>query len=279
MMRYLPFLLVAAATLSFAGTSTMAQSEGLHVLAAGSLREAVGDIGTRYTQETGVVVAADFGPSGLLRERIEKGERADLFASADMGHPLTLLKDGRATRVAMFTRNALCGIALPKTGLTAANFVDKLLDPAIKLGTSTPKADPAGDYTWAMFRRIDALRPGSFATLDKKAEQIVGGATNNAPVNGEDPVVPALATGKIDIMIGYCSGRKRLAPRLPGVVFVEPPANIVTGPEYGVAVLKGGDPRAADLALFMLSPEAQRIFAQNGFQPVGLPQAAPAPAK
>jgi len=79
-------------------------------------------------------------------------------------------------------------------------------------------------------------------------------------------------------MIGYCSGRKRVAPHLPGAAFVEPPPNIVTGPEYDLAVLKGADPRAADLALFMLSPEAQQIFAQNGFQPVGLPQAPPAPA-
>ena len=107
----------------------------------------------------------------MLRERIEKGERTDLFASADMGHPLKLLHDGRATRVAMFTRNSLCGIAVPKVGLTTTNFLDRLLDPAVKLGTSTPQADPAGDYTWAMFRRADMVRSGSYDILDKKAQQ------------------------------------------------------------------------------------------------------------
>jgi len=152
---------------------SVAGAEGLRVLAAGSLREVMGEIGERYKEATATTVTAEFGPSGLLRERIEKGEHADLFASADMGHPLKLLRDDRATRVAMFTRNALCGVAVPKVGLTTANFLDRLLDPAVKLGTSTPKVDPAGDYTWTMFRRADALRPGSYEILSGKAQQIV----------------------------------------------------------------------------------------------------------
>jgi ABC-type molybdate transport system substrate-binding protein len=121
----------------------LARAEELRVLAAGSLHEAMTAIGDRYRETTGINVTAAFGPSGLLRERIEKGERTDLFASAGIGHPLKLLNDGRATRVAMFVRNTLCGVAIPKVGLTTANFIDRLLDPAVKLGTSTPKADPA----------------------------------------------------------------------------------------------------------------------------------------
>jgi molybdate transport system substrate-binding protein len=265
----------------------VAHADKLRVLAAGSLRDAIGEIGERYHAETGTTISAVFGPSGVLRERIEKGEHADLFASADMGHPLKLLADGRAVRVAMFTRNALCGIALPKVGLTTANFLDRLLDPAVKLATSTPKADPGGDYTWAMFRRADALRPGSYALLDKKADKIVGGPATSASgasgggsssggsSGGGDPVAAGLSSGNIDVMIGYCSGRQRLAAALPTVQFVPPPRAIAGGPEYGLAVLRGAGPRAADFALFMLSPEAQQILARDGFAPVGLPTPAP----
>jgi hypothetical protein len=32
-----------------------------------------------------------------MRERIEHGEQADLFASADIGHARTLVEQGRAT--------------------------------------------------------------------------------------------------------------------------------------------------------------------------------------
>src|SRR5215469_17998573 len=106
------------------------RADELRVLAAGSLREAIGEIGDRYRKATGIAVAADFSSSGLLRERIETGEKTDLFASADMGNPLKLLADGRAVRVDMFTRNTLCAFAAPKVGLTNANFIDRLLDPA-----------------------------------------------------------------------------------------------------------------------------------------------------
>jgi ABC-type molybdate transport system substrate-binding protein len=250
-----------------------ARADEVHVLAAGSLREVIGEIGGRYTKATGTEITADFGPSGVLRERIEKGEKVDLFASADMGHPLKLLADGRATRADMFTRNALCAFAVPKVGLTSANFIDRLLDPATKLGTSTPKADPAGDYTWLMFHRAEAIHPGAYAILDQKAQQIVGGPTNNAPIDGKDPAATALSAGKIDVMIGYCSGRQRMLSAIADLQAVEVPKEIAAGPEYGLAILKGAAPRAEDLALYMLSPEGQQVFAQFGFAPVGLPAA------
>ncbi len=266
--RMLLLLLIA---LSAAALTSPARAEGLHVLAAGSLREVMAEIGTLYRQVTGIEVTAAFGPSGVLRERIESGERADLFASADMGNPLQLLHAGRATRVVMFARNRLCGVALPPVGLTTANFVDRLLDPAIKLGTSTPKADPAGDYTWAMFHRIDAVHPGGYAILDKKAQQIVGGPTNHANVGGKDPAVAALAAGQVDIVIGYCTSAKLRLAQMPALQTAEVPREIAVGAEYGLAVLKGADPRTPDFALFMLSPDGQQIFSHYGFAAVALP--------
>jgi len=254
-----------------------AGAETVRILAAGSLREVVAEIAAQYGKASGAEVTAAFGPSGLLRERIEQGEPVDLFASADMGHLLKLLKDGRATRVAMFTRNSLCGVAAAKVGLTTAGFLDRLLDPAVKVGTSTPQADPAGDYTWAMFRRADAVRAGSYDILDKKAQQIVGGATNNDPVDGKDPAVAALAAGRVDIVIGYCTSAKLRLSQMPELQVAAVPPDIAAGPEYGLAVIKDGNARAVDLALFMLSPDGQQIFARFGFAPVGLPMGWRAP--
>jgi molybdenum ABC transporter molybdate-binding protein len=263
--------LLLAAVVLLISAAQGAWAEGLRLLAAGSLREVMGEIGDRYKAGTGTDMVADFGPSGVLRERIENGEKVDLFASADMGHPLKLLADGRASRVVMFTRNALCAFAMPKAGLTSANFLDRLLDPAVKLGTSTPKADPAGDYTWLMFHRADFVHPGAFAILDNKAQKIVGGpglATGN-------PAAEALAADKIDVMIGYCSGRKRMLDAVANLQVVEVPGSIAASPEYGLAVLKDADPRTADLALFILSPSGQNTFARFGFAPTGLPAPPP----
>src|SRR3984893_11666141 len=200
-MRQRILLSVALCAVSMMGT---ASAEDLRVLGAGSLREVMTEIGERYREGTGITVTADFGPSGLLRERIEKGEHVDPFASADMGHPLKLLRDGRAARVAMFTRNTLCGVAVPKVGLTAENFLDRLLDPAVRIGTSTPKADPAGDYTWLMFH-VNSAWPNRLS-LDEaddgvgnvrllERSNLVGGKFH---VHGCESVVEMLQLGGAD---------------------------------------------------------------------------------
>ena len=261
-------LLVALCAMPMIGR---AAAEELHVFGAGSLREAIGEIGERYKAATGTTVTGEFGPSGLMRERIEKGDHADLLASADMGHPLKLQRDGRATRVVMFTRNSLCGIAVPRVGLTAANSLDRLLDPSVTLGTSTPKTAPTGDYTWAMFHRADMLRPGSYDILNSKAQQIVDGPSSSTPAGGQDPIVAALAAGRIDVMISYCSGAKWRVSQMTELQVAEVPREIAAGPEYGLAVLKGVDAKALDLALFFLSPEGQQILSRYGFAPIGLP--------
>ena len=54
-------------------------------------------------------------------------------------------------------------------------MVDTILDPVIKLGTSTTKADPSGDYAWIMFERIERQgRSGAFQALGAKALQLTG---------------------------------------------------------------------------------------------------------
>jgi molybdate transport system substrate-binding protein len=65
--------------------SSTASGEELLLFGAGSLREVMTQIATDYQARYGGTVRTEFGPSGLMRERIERGERVDLFASADMG--------------------------------------------------------------------------------------------------------------------------------------------------------------------------------------------------
>jgi molybdate transport system substrate-binding protein len=77
-----------------AGTS-VGRADPAHVYAAGSLvaplKQAIKAAGLDASQVADPV----FGPSGGLRERIEKGEAVDLYLSADMGHPQTLANRGR----------------------------------------------------------------------------------------------------------------------------------------------------------------------------------------
>ena len=104
-----------------------------------------------------------------MRERIESGEPATVFASADFGHPKKLFDEGKADPPVVFVRNRLCLLARPGLAVDMADPLAAMLDPANKLGTSTPKNDPSGDYAWALFAKADALRPGARAALEAKA--------------------------------------------------------------------------------------------------------------
>ncbi len=263
------------AVLALLALAAPARAEDLVLYGAGSLRAAMTAIAADHTKATGQSIRTAFGPSGLMRDKIEAGDTVDLFTSADMGHALKLRQDGRAAAVVMFTRNRLCAFAKPDAGLEAATFAERLLDPAIRIGTSTPKADPGGDYTWEMFRRIDQRHPGAFAVLDAKAKQIVGGTTAADPSN-PDPIASAFARGDITVMIAYCSGADQRRQATPDLRVVPVPPPYTTGPEYGLAITSLAKPAALGLALAILSPEGQATLARFGFDPVGLPQP-PAP--
>jgi molybdate transport system substrate-binding protein len=87
---------VLALVLALAPLSAPGEDQALHALAAGSLAGALGDIARTYSAQTGVNIETAFGPSGGMLERIEKGEPADIFASANMAHPLTLSRANRS---------------------------------------------------------------------------------------------------------------------------------------------------------------------------------------
>lgn len=238
----------------------------VRVLAAGSLRVAITDIAAAFKRATGVRVEAGFGPSGTLRERIAGGEQADLFASADMGNPEALARAGKSGPVVLFAHNRLCGLVRPGLAISPDTFLSVLLDPQIKVGTSTPKADPLGDYTWAMFAKADTLQPGSRSVLEAKARKLIGGPpSGELPPPGVDVFAWHLREGHADVFIEYCSAGAAFKRDLPNATLVNLPKQLSVGADYGLTVLSAKTPNAAKLAFFMLSQEGQNILAQNGF--------------
>src|SRR5215470_2112660 len=108
----------------------------VRLYAAGSLRAVMTEIGAEFTRSGGAKVIGEFGASGLLRDRIAKGEPADVFASANMEHPQSLAQAGRADPVALCARNRLCALVAPGAAVTPDTLLERMLDPKIKLGTS-----------------------------------------------------------------------------------------------------------------------------------------------
>ena len=265
------FVFLACSFVLFAGVFALAQpddSKTLSVFHAGSLSKAMADIGKAFTAETGTPVALTGSGSGSLRRRIEKGERPGVFASADMENPATLAAKGLAEAPVPFTRNVLCVLAKKSVGITPANLVAKLSDPSVKLGTSTPVLDPGGDYAWKMFEKTDALKPGSADTLKAKAIKLVGDPALPMPPK-EYPrgqIAWHLEEGRADVFLVYLTTARLAVAELPGLEIIELPKELAVGAQYGLTVVTGAKPEAAQFKAFVLGSKGQAILEGYGFQ-------------
>lgn len=239
----------------------------VEIFSAGSLRGVVGELATEAAADYGIEVKPTFGGSGSLRERIEKGESPDLFLSADVNSPRKLAQEGRTLVPAIpFARNRMCVISRRAAGVTATNLVDRMLAKEVRLKTSTPIADPAGDYAWAIFDRIEALRPGSGTILKAKAQALM--KVTVTPTNANQSAMAALfASKQIDMSITYCSGVATLEKEVSELTSLVVPAQLDPHPLYGIAVLSN-KPQAQKLALFLLSEKGQAIIASQGLVPL-----------
>lgn len=263
-------LLILAATT--VGWRPAMAADPLTLYAAGSLKAALTEVAKAYEQAYGTPVATEFAASGLLRERIEAGEEADVFASANMAHPGALMAKGWGGPVALFARNQLCALAQPEVKATPAHLLDVLLDPAVRLGTSTPKADPSGDYAWQLFEQAEALRPGSFATLDAKALKLSGGPDSEKAPEGRNTYGWVMEQDRADVFLTYCTNAELAQREVPELQIVSLPEDLVVGADYGLIVRQEAPDTAWRLALFVLAPEGQSILADYGFRSGALPQ-------
>ncbi|QFT78991.1 Molybdate-binding periplasmic protein precursor [Roseovarius sp. THAF27] len=257
------FLLAAALCL----TMNQAQAQDLSLYAAGSLKAALSDVAADFAETYGTPVATSFGPSGLMRERIEAGETAHVFASANMRHPRTLESTGKGGPVALFARNRLCGLARPEVEATSETLLDVMLDENIRLGTSTPKADPSGDYAFQLFDKsghADALRA--------KALQLTGGPDSATPPEGRSTYAWVLDSDQADLFLTYCTNAVLARKEVPDLQIVQVPDPLSVGADYGLIVLDGAPPEASKLALHILSPAGQSVLAEYGFDAAAVPK-------
>ncbi|EAA8951916.1 molybdenum ABC transporter substrate-binding protein [Salmonella enterica] len=199
----------------------------MRILAAGSLRAVWPQLMAAFQMDA----VCDFGPAGLLRERIEAGEACDFFASANLAHPQAM-REGEDW-LSLLTRRDL------------------------RIGTSTAGCDPSGDYTQQLFSRMG----NEGEVVRKRAVALVGGRQTLPLPAGRLAAEWLINHDYTDIFIGYAS----YAPRLRRVnslrvVDIPEPYNPVA--EYGFACLSEQGKTLAD---FLLSPRARLILMQHGF--------------
>ena len=148
-----------------------------------------------------------------------------------------------------------------------------MLDPAVKLGTSTPRADPSGDYAWEVFRKADKLKPG-----------VVRGPGEEGAAAHRRAVERGAAAGRVALwlarrrrprrhlpdLLHRCAGRA--AAKSPTSRSCALPDALAVGADYGLTVMADASPAAYRFAMFILSPAGQAILAKHGFSAPGLAQ-------
>lgn len=243
----------------------VAVGDPVQVYAAGSLRDALTEIARDHEARTGQKVVLTFAASGLLRERIEQGAPAQVFASADTKHPQRLANQGQWQAPVVFTRNTLCALAQGTVAVTSDTLLGTMLQPQVRLGISTPKADPAGDYAWALFQKADALQPGATARLEAKALQLTGGANSAQAPAGRNTYAWVMEQNRADVFLTYCTNAVAARAEVPSLQVVAVPEALQVGAAYGLTVRAGAPAQAQAFAQAVLQPPAQAVFRRLGF--------------
>jgi molybdenum ABC transporter molybdate-binding protein len=242
---------------------------GLEVklFAAGSLKAALGAVAKAYEAASGDTIVSRFGASGLLKNEIAAGAKADVFASANMEHPQALHDAGMSGAVMLFARNKLCALVRPGLQVDSAGLLARMLDANVKVGTSTPKADPSGDYAFEVFAKAEALMPGARAALESKALQLTGAKDSAAAPAGQSVYVWHVQQGRADIFVTYRTNALAARQENPALQIVALPEALAVGADYGLTVLNGASPAAQAFADFIVAPPGQSILVGHGFSP------------
>jgi len=237
-----------------------AAAQEITVLAAASLTEPFGEIGSRFEAlHPGVKVQFSFASSSQLAQQIVSGAQADVFASANMQQMTAAAEAGKVAEdgSAVFARNRLVVIA-PLKNPAGLQSLQDLARPEVKLVLAAAEV-PVGKYGLEFLEK--ASQDENFG-VDFQANVVKNVVSYESNVKA---VLTKVVLGEVDAGIVYTSDISQSAAAQV-VQFQIPEALNVTA-VYPIAVLKdAADPAlAADFVTLVRSPEGQQILAKYGF--------------
>jgi molybdate transport system substrate-binding protein len=250
-----------AALIAIAGAapSGMAQEKTITVFAAASMKNALDDVDTMFTKQSGVKVVASYAASSALMKQIEQGAPADVFLSADVdwmdyGAKHNLIKND--TRLNLLG-NRLVLIA-PKDSKIDNVKIGPGFDLAAlaaggRIATGDVRAVPAGLYAKAALEKL-----GVWASVESKM----------AMAENVRAALVLVARGEAPLGIVYETDAK-IDPgvKIVGVFPDDSHPPII----YPVALTKDAKPDAAQYLAFLRTPGAKAVFERYGFRVLATP--------
>jgi len=250
-------------------TATASVASELVLYAPGSLREALRGATAAFKAETGIDVVTRYGPSSVLREEIEAGAPAHLFASGTMENPRMLARAGKSGPVALFARNRICALVREDFSVGTSTLLDRMLADDVNVGTAMPENDPSGQYAFDVFRKAEAVKAGARATLEHKALRLVSTTRSCFPPGRRNIYGSLLAERKADIFLTLCTNALAAVRENPGQRLISLPDTLAVSADYGMTVVAGAPIDAQRFVNYILSPDGQRALVRYGFAPAG----------
>jgi|YelNatPaOPRAMG01_1025707.scaffolds.fasta_scaffold01425_18 molybdate transport system substrate-binding protein len=232
----------------------------LRIMAADALPKPITEIGAIFKKEhPGVKIDYDFLGAGVLKGDIEEGAPCDIFLSANGKFQRQLKRKGFLNSYRTFAYDYLAA-ATPynnPAGVNSSNLIQKLTDSNVSLTTSSPHADPAGDYTWKMFRKINKYYPGAFEKITNHANHLLDAAL----------VMPVLESGNTDLGILYMSQLIELKKSGAEINIIPIPKKYNTKAKFTASVLNQSKYKALseDFIKLLFSKKGKKILKYWGF--------------
>ena len=253
--------------LIFAGIPVLAgnisaNAATLRIMAADALPKPITEIGNIFKKEhPGVKIDYDFLGAGVLKGDIEEGAPCDIFLSANGKFQRELKNKGFLKSYNVFAYDYLAA-ATPynnPAGVTSSNLIQKLMDSNVSLTTSSPHSDPAGDYTWKMFKIINRQFPGAFAKITGHANHLLDAAL----------VMPVLESGNTDLGILYTSQLLELKRSGAKINIITIPKKYNTKAKFTASVLNQSKYKSLgeDFIKLLFSMRGKKILKYWGFTP------------
>jgi molybdate transport system substrate-binding protein len=255
MQRRVKFLTAIGLVLVFAvlsGCTTDKQKPiELSVFAAISLTDALGEIGTAFTAESGVKVYYNFAASTTLQRQLEKGASADVFISASPRQVVALEANGlleAESRKDLLT-NRLVLVSDDTAGISVETPINLAAPEISRIAIGHPSIVPAGAYAKEALTHF-----GLWETLHPK---LIFGADVRA-------TLAYVTSGNVDVAIVYKTDTT-LSHHIK--VLYQMPAEAYTPIIYPAVVMKDSPRKqlARRFITYLQSADKCEIFEKYGF--------------
>lgn len=229
----------------------------LKVFAASSLKESFEAIAAEYKRENpGDEVELNFGGSQALKQQIQQGAPADVFASADQANMDDLKGLGLEADDQVFAKNRLV-VVVPKDGKAAS--LKGLARPGVKVVTADGNV-PVGRYTAQVLARMS--KDGLYGDDFQKGVQ-ANTVSREANVRN---VLMKVSLGEADAGFVYATDAVTAGEK---VRVLEIPARVNAVASYPIAALSKSDSpeKARKFIALVLGEKGQGFLKERGFLP------------